>query len=537
MATVTAAVAAETVAAKTKNQTKQSKSKHKAIIDYSKQNQHTNTFGKVQKWLLESPNVSAEPATTTGPAETMVMSAEGTDHVATTTTTTTTTANTKVRQGHLMNKSQSTPERLAGVRSPPGGKKVPSVGNLNDKVKLQVVYKPPFKFSLKLSKNSAVKTKVIGNGSGGNNARGKQQQKLQQQQNRSKMRDGDVGAAVSSRRTAMLIRNVSVEDNDEDDDIDLIGPVSEPAYETLTPKRSCDSAAPVYENVHLKPTASNGTSATAKDPPFSSATFRISKSASSSSLTRKPQAKVLTKHRDSSSNLHQINGSRSSQHDLQHAGTSDTPFGSSQNLIRSSTTNLAKHNRSSFGQGNRDLSRSSTTNLSKQRRTPHGGSQSNLNQLRTNQPHGSNTNLFFDDFSPASRSRRDSLVQQVSPDSTASKSSVSRTSSNSNLKMPAASQRRGTITNNNIPRANLKSGSFNQHQVRHMAAPASATPFGHQHNSRRPNADRPHTADCTDGAGGAIEFEWPRPALNKDDPLPSDLEVMVSDVENLVTDT
>lgn len=524
---VAAAPIVESAAVKTKNQSKQSKSKHKAIIDYSKQNNHTNTFGKVQKWLLESPNVATETPSTSAAGTTMELATEGTDQSV--------NPNNKVRN-HLMSKSQSTPERLAGARSPTG-KKVPSTGNLNDKVKLQVVYKPPFKFSLKLSKNSAVKTKVIGSGSGGN-ARAKQQQKLQQQQqqqlqNRSKpgrSSGGDAdGAAVSSRRTAMLVRSVSVEDNDKDD-IDLIGAVSEPAYETLKPKRGAADSTPVYENVHLKPTTPNSTTA-AKDPPFSSATFRISKSGSSSSLTRKPQTKVLTKHRGSSSNLHQINGSRSSQNDLQQTGTSDTPFGSSQNLIRSSTTNLTKHHRSSFGQGQgRDLSRSSTTNLNKQRRSPHGGSQSNLHQHRPS--HGSNSNLFFDDFSPTSRSRRNSLAKQTSPDSTASKSSVSRTSSNSNLKIPSTT-RRGSISNNNIPRANLKSGSFNQHNVRHNG-PSTSPPNGHQY-VKRPS-DRPHTADCTDGPS-PMEFEWPRPVLGKDDPLPSDLEVMVSDVENLVTDT
>lgn len=516
-AVATAAVV-EAAAVKSKNQSKQSKSKHKAIIDYSKQNNHTNTFGKVQKWLLESPSIATEPSTSaTGTA--MEMASEDTDQVS---------GPTNKARNQLMSKSQSTPERLAGARSP-AGKKVPSVGNLNEKVKLQVVYKPPFKFSLKLSKNSAVKTKVIGSGSGGN-ARAKQQQKLQLQQNRSKPRssgEGD-GAAVSSRRTAMLVRSVSLEDSDKDN-VDLIGNVSEPAYETLKPKRGGDST-PVYENVHLKPTTPNGTTSAKDPPPFSSATFRISKSASSSSLTRKPQTKVLTKHRGSSSNLHQINGSRSSQNDLHQAGTSDTPFGSSQNLIRSSTTNLTKNHRSSFGQGQRDLSRSSTTNLNKQRRSPHGGSQSNLNQPRPN--HGSNSNLFFEDLSPVSRSRRNSHAKQASPDSTVSKSSVSRTSSNTNLKMPPTA-RRGSISNNNIPRANLKSGSFNQHHVRHNG-PATSSPNTHHHSKR--SSDRPHTADCTDG-GPAVEFEWPRPALGKDDPLPSDLEVMVSDVENLVTDS
>ncbi|KAG4074252.1 hypothetical protein HA402_008661 [Bradysia odoriphaga] len=120
----------EPVPIKTKK-LKKTKSKHKEIIDYSKRSEnHSNTFGKVHKWLLESP-IASQPL-----AEV--------EHTS------------KVR--NMMSKSQSTPERLA-PRSP---KKVKSLGNLNDKVKLQVVYKPPFKFSLKLSKNSAVKTKVIG---------------------------------------------------------------------------------------------------------------------------------------------------------------------------------------------------------------------------------------------------------------------------------------------------------------------------------------------------------------------------------------
>lgn len=506
---------------KTKNQ-KKSKSKHKEVIDYSKQN-HSNTFGKVQKWLLESPIV-AQPAA----AEGITSNAE-VEHAS------------KVR--NIMSKSQSTPERLA-LRSP---KKVQSVSNLNDKVKLQVVYKPPFKFSLKLSKNSAVKTKVLGGGGGvSRNKRKSRTDKVSQE-------TAALAAAMGGRRTGLLVRTTSITDNNSEMPTTMgatatissaaqqqqsvpqhaANNTGEPNYETLNSKRD---VVPVYENVNVS----------SKDV-INSATFRINRSASGSNITKQLNQSMSSPHqfshssssskaRGSSSNINLISatsGGQSSSADL--SCGANTQFGSSQNLIRSSTTNLSKTNRNSFDikRGGQDLSRSSTTNLSKDRRH---GSHANLYRQR-NAGGGSNGNLQFDEIPPSSRSRKNSncMKQSQSPDSTASKTSIPRVPSNSNLKIP--SLRRGSISN--IPRANLKTNSFNQHS--RFNGVLSQQQHQHHHAKRNGTADqvssgRPHTSDCTDGG----QFEWPQryivEKMSKDEPLPSDLEVMVSDVENLVND-
>lgn len=506
---------------KTKNQ-KKSKSKHKEVIDYSKQN-HSNTFGKVQKWLLESPIV-AQPAAAEG-----ITSTAEVEHAS------------KVR--NIMSKSQSTPERLA-LRSP---KKVQSVSNLNDKVKLQVVYKPPFKFSLKLSKNSAVKTKVLGGGGGGvsRNKRKTRTDKVSQE-------TAALAAAIGGRRTGLLVRTTSITDNNSVMPTTMAATVQqpqsvlqqavnntgEPNYETLNSKRD---VVPVYENVNVA----------SKDAIINSATFRINRSASGSNITKQLNHSMSSPHqfshssssskaRGSSSNINLISaasGGQSSSADL--SCGANTQFGSSQNLIRSSTTNLSKTNRNSFDikRGGQDLSRSSTTNLSKDRRH---GSHANLYRQR-NAGGGSNGNLQFDEIPPSSRSRKNSnsMKQSQSPDSTASKTSIPRVPSNSNLKIP--SLRRGSISN--IPRANLKTNSFNQHSRFNGPLTPQQQQQQHQHHQAKRNgtADqisigRPHTSDCTDGT----QFEWPQryiaDKMSKDEPLPSDLEVMVSDVENLVND-
>lgn len=522
------------------------KSKHKEVIDYSKQNAHTNTFGKVQKWLLESH--TADPASPSAASAAAVQYPTAVDAAP---------AAAVVRHAPLMSKSQSTPEHLAGKRmatvqpataaaaatassSNKPLTKVPSVSNLNDKVKLQVVYKPPFKFSLKFSKNSAVKTKVIGAAAGA---------RQKPKQHRSLSHRPDAGeqqahgsAAPSTRRTALLVQTLT--GGSTDDAVNLVEHFDEPNYETLTPKRDAPATStaakstPLYENVNLKADAATAAAASASTP-INTATFRISKSASGSSLMQRTAAKSRAStssskrpsHSNSQTDLIREQQQQQQQHD------NETPFGSSQNLIRSSTSNLAAKSgsRSSHGQSSsqppgssQHLSRSSTTNLSKQRRAsgqPRGrGSNPNLNALDDGTGTGGSNG-----------SRRNSLARQHSENA----ASMSRTSSQSNLRQAAAAtQRPGDIVNN-IPRANISgrhpvSSSFNRH-ARHAAGSAG-----------KRGAERPHTADCTDGgpASSVHGFEWP-PALKKSasthaahaaEPLPSDLEVMVSDVENLVTD-
>lgn len=468
---------------------KKTKSKHKEIIDYSKRSEnHSNTFGKVHKWLLESP-IAAQPL-----AEV--------EHTS------------KVR--NIMSKSQSTPERLA-PRSP---KKVKSLGNLNDKVKLQVVYKPPFKFSLKLSKNSAVKTKVIG-------AVGRNKRKVRADKHRDVATIGAVAteAPKSSRRTALLIR--STVDDDESQNPSTSTPktnqngedVTDSTYETLKTNSSDGKSAPVYENVMVGAT---GRSSDSNAEPINSATFRISKSVSGSNLN-KPQ--VVSSNSNSSKPNKRSNQIANSSREFRGSSTNllASAASSSQNLVRSSTTNLAKNNRSSFDmkRGAYDLSRSSTTNLSKEHR--HG---SQLNLLKHRGGGGSSSNLTFDDIQPQSRSRKNSTNLKATDSS--SKTNIPRIPSNSNLKL--SSLHRGSI--NNIPRASLNIHSKiagTPYQQGHMSAK--------QNGSRTDSSGRPHTTDCSE----AKRFEWPDglmvvDKLTKIDD-PSDLEVMVSDVENLVNDT
>lgn len=542
-------------AGKIKSKSK-SKSKHKEVIDYSKQNTHTNTFGKVQKWLLESH--ATDPASTTSTAAAQIPSTMATETAAGA------MPNGAVgRQAMLMSKSQSTPEHLAGKRlgdSATSGAvaaatatvnshnkpitKVPSVSNLNDKVKLQVVYKPPFKFSLKFSKNSAVKTKVIGAGA----AAGSRQKP---KQHRSQSHRPDTGepqhgpSVPATRRTALLVQTLAGDPAD-DDAVNLVTHLDEPNYETLTPKRDAAlhnataSSSPLYENVNLHADAASAATAAAAATPINTATFRISKSASGSSLMQRTAAKSRASTSSSKRPAHSTSQTDLIREQQQQQHDSETPFGSSQNLIRSSTSNLAAKSasRSSHapsaqqpGSSSQHLSRSSTTNLSKQRRTS--------GQSRGR---GSNPNLYvMDDGNgtggSSGGSRRNSLARQQSENA----ASMSRTASHSNLRQAtvAASTRPGDNVNN-IPRANLSGRQFVSASSNRQSKRAAGS-------AGKRGAERPHTADCTDGGptSAVHGFEWP-PGLRKsasshasphaDEPLPSDLEVMVSDVENLVTD-
>lgn len=373
-----------------KKTSKKSKLKQE-IIDYSARTEnHTNTFGKVQKWLMDNPLVTNTPAPT---------QINHTAHV-----------------GKIISKSQSTPEGFVTQpqqqqqqpthlqRSPKKTKvKTKSVGNINEKVKLQVVYKPPFKFSLKLSKNeNNVKTQVV------SGARGKGTRKG---------RIGDIKrVGVSNReestspkgpnqkrRSAILVRSAV-------DPIPTCPPElnksSEPTYETLTPKSK--DAAPAYENLQLNLTKSPSSSTATPAPSINTATFRVSKSASgvmpssvskpSPMQTNAPPPLSQPQHTfnkythnnsnskgNSVNNLNQIPG-HSRRSSLSNNLTKQQFGGSSQNLMRSSTTNLTKANRNSFHikPQNYELNRSSTTNLTKELHGHrHHGSHANLRRGST----------------------------------------------------------------------------------------------------------------------------------------------------------
>ncbi|XP_059610319.1 uncharacterized protein LOC132257444 [Phlebotomus argentipes] len=413
----------------TKRQKKDKKT-HKEIIDYSNRTEnHSNTFSKVHKWLLESPIVS-QPVT----------QVQHSGKVA-----------------NLMSKSQSTPERLT-QRSP---KKTKSVGNLNDKVKLQVVYKPPFKFSLKLSKNQSVKTHVIGNRVG-RNAR-----KVVGRIDKKRVGVLNVDPDTTRRRTALLIRTEEVPKEEEP----VIKAPSEPNYETV------EGEAPFYENVNTG---------------INTATFRVAKSSSGGhvdSLNRTSSHK--------SNSLGGSSGSNTLETTMRSRGRS-AMRGSATNLSmkdwRGSGQNLTRHS----GEG---LMRSSTTNLMSRCRE-----EGSLGRERSHRLSSGTLNI--DDASMQRRSRKNSTASVA-------KVPISRAASNSNLKIP--SLRRGSI--GNIPRASLNASYTRQNSLQ---APRSSVQA----------SARPHTSGCDD----ATPFEWPPVKRAREEPLPSDLEVMCSDVENLVHD-
>ncbi|XP_055696634.1 uncharacterized protein LOC129797822 [Lutzomyia longipalpis] len=434
-----------TLSLKSTKRLKKDKKKHKEIIDYSNRTEnHSNTFSKVHKWLLESP-VAAQPVNQV-------------EHSG--------------KMANLMSKSQSTPERLT-QRSP---MKTKSVGNLNDKVKLQVVYKPPFKFSLKLSKNASVKTHVIANRVS-RNAR-----KIVGRADKKRVGVLNVDPETSRRRTALLIRTTEDAAKEEDTvaKTSAITP-TEPNYETVE-----GGEVPVYENVNAG---------------INTATFRVSRSSSGGHMTN-------SLNRTSSHKSQSIGGSSGSntmETTMRSRGRSSGMRGSTTNLStkdwHGSGNSLARHPREG-------LMRSSTTNLATRCRE-----EGSLGRERTHRH--SNGNLNDEGASGAKRSRKNSSASVA-------KVPISRTASNSNLKIP--SLRRGSI--GNIPRASLNASYTRQNSLQ---APRAAPSGG--------GSGRPHTSGCED----VTPFEWPS-ALStsakqaREEPLPSDLEVMCSDVENLVHD-
>lgn len=506
-------------------------SKHKEIIDYSKRTavdeSQSNAIGKVHQWLLDSP-------ITQPPKEQ--------EHVA------------KTRQ---MNKSQSTPERLA-QRAP---KKSKSATNLDEKVKLQVVYKPPFKFSLKLSKNPVVKTKVIGVPLGA-------AAELQRSKRRSRADKTRQSFAVGKgRRSALLIRSKG---SDEVDGVGLPFNLMPGSSNMEDLQQLMPSQEPNYETLNSRRDSSTDKKSMAKQEPINTNTFRINKSASGSNVIAQHN-KLLNNNSPSNTFESKSSGSRGSTTNLNKLGSMNAHpagdymnergssnrasalnlskqfGGSSQNLMRSSTTNLSKanSNRNSFDtkRGFYDMSRSSTTNLSKDRRQ---GSQ--LNLLKHQHLRGASSKedimlpaVFASTSSNGTRSRRNSSAAKL-PDTLNKTTSIPRVPSNSNLKIP--SLRHGG-TNNNIPRASLNMGTSMKHNanpflrqtsMQTQANVASKGTPSPRHSIADYYPSRPHTAECSTDK----KFDW-SPMIKgdkfdkKNESLPSDLEVMVSDIDTLVT--
>ena len=498
---------------------KKKSSKHKEVIDYSNAESHTNTFGKVQKWLLESPIVSS--------------AASQIEHAS--------------KISNIMSKSQSTPEHLASTQRSPSNTKTKSSTNLtNDKVRLQVVYKPPFKFSLKFSKNDPnVKTKVIGI------------DKSQRQQGRVDRKRNSLEDPARSRRTALLIRSATDEINNQLTD--------EPMYETLNPKVNPpqhqrqksltipNESMPNYENVPSSSTANlidlSLTNSTTS--PVNTSTYRVNKSASGSNITNRNlpvvATPVLGKNRwtasskGSQQNLTYSSGSGGRERRSSIENNLIKFGGSSQNLTRSSTTNLSKNNRQDgIKRRASDMNRSSTTNLNKYHRQHSNHSSSNTNLRRG----GSNMDINApEEHHVVSSNERKSHSRK---NSMGSKSNLPRTFSNSNLMsgvpMPGSSRRESF--NNNIPRASLvNTTSSNANNQFNRQISLNTKPTLLSQKSRllidELNKNRPQTSSCDSSM--FKNFEWPKVLTSQrsmpvNDAVPSDMEVMVSDVENLVND-
>lgn len=442
----------------------------------------------------------------------------------------------------MMTQSQSTPEHLTNMQRSPNNTKTKSANNLNDKVRLQVVYKPPFKFSLRFSKNDpSVKTKVIAN------------DKSNRHKGRVDRKRNSIEDPMRSRRTALLIRSATEEMNNH-----LVNDLpDEPMYETLNPKANLSNVhrqksltmpfdgTPNYENIQTSSTANlidlSLTNSTTS--PINTATFRVNKSASGSNITSRnfPVAAtpVLSKSRQRGSQQNLTNSSGSSERERRLSIGNSTNLikfgGSSQNLTRSSTTNLTKNRQDGVKRRASDMNRSSTTNLNKYHRQ-HSNQSSSSNNLRRG---GSNMDVNAYDGGSSNERKTNSHKNSVS---NGSKSNLPRTYSNSNLISGAsvAGPSRRESFNNNIPRASLASTTNNtaNNQFNRQIS-LNGKPTLSQKSRLlidELNKNRPQTSSCDSSMFKS--FEWPKVlktqrSLPVNDPHASD---MVSDVENLVND-
>lgn len=504
------------------------KSKHKEVIDYSNAESHSNAFGKVQKWLLESPIVSS--------------AASQIEHASKIT--------------NMMSKSQSTPDHLTNMQRSPSNSKGKSTTNLNDKVRLQVVYKPPFKFSLKFSKNDPnVKTKVIGI------------DKSQRNKGRVDRKRNSMEDPMRSRRTALLIRSATDEINNQ-----LVKDFSdEPMYETLNPKTNPPQhqrqksltmphdSIPNYENIPTSSTANLiDLSLNSTSTPINTATFRVNKSASGSNITHRNVPTVATpvmgkgrwtsSQKGSQQNLTNTgSGGRERRSSIGNSSNLIKFDGSTQNLTRSSTTNLTKNRQDGIKRRASDMNRSSTTNLNKYHRQHSGhGSNNNLRRGGSNMDVNAGEEYINGGSSNERKSHNHSRKNSVNmKESMGSKSNLPRTFSNSNLMssgpMPGPSRRESF--NNNIPRASLINNITGSNQFnRQISLNTKPTLLSQQSRMliEEVNKNRPQTSSCDSSM--FKNFEWPK-VLTTQRSMPvndaaqqSDMEVMVSDIENLVND-
>ncbi|XP_033167226.1 uncharacterized protein LOC117145619 [Drosophila mauritiana] len=473
----------------------------KEIIDYSNRNNngddasnlsttnnHTNTFGKVQKWLLESPIV-AQPLS----------------HIE---------HSSRVRK--VMSKSQSTPERL--VQKTP--QKTKSMGNLsNEKVKLQVVYKPPFKFSLRLSKKPKVKTHVVGAG-----VRPKRSQKTS---NRTGGQSSSKEVSTRAKRSALLLCNEAEDDNQ-------ILTLNEPNYETLKPPTPPRSMEHCYENVDMQAEASSS------KPSSSSKVAPSSQNRASLEVAPPVPAQRNSYRRSNSLSTHNPFAAAPRRSSSKASGSVNLTrnFGSTQNLINLSQ-NLSKNKkRSSL---NLKASGSGATRSGKDPPTmgvasPQRRSSSNANLRRDSSvssskavpvPPTRNSRNSFSNIPRASLGGANSnaAVSTGAPPPSFSRQSSSSTATSSSSITPglttgvALQQSASTSAMQRHPPSQPTRRSLHNFRTRSTGTGAAAG---------KPGAAVPSAAATSAGAASAA-------ASNENNELPSDLEVVVSDVENLVS--
>lgn len=493
----------------------------KETIDYSHRNNNAtgiddastlsatanNTFGKVQKWLLESPIV-AQPLSHI-------------DH------------SSRVR--NVMSKSQSTPERL--VQKTP--QKTKSMGNLsNEKVKLQVVYKPPFKFSLRLSKKPKVKTHVVGVSAG---ARPKRTQKTTARSSGQAALAAAVattsnnkaqGGSERTKRTALLMCNEAEDDNQ-------ILTLNEPNYETLKPPtRTSSSTEHCYENVELpgasldaagssKAKIAHSSSRTSVDPAAVAAAQRSSYRRSNSLSTHNPFA--VAPRRSSS----KVSKTESQTPGGGSGGGSinlTRNFGSTQNLINLSQGMAKSKKRSSLNlkaangaaKNGKDPPTAAVPAAPPQRRSTSNSNLRRNSSVSNSQSHAApvpptrNTRNSFSNIPRASLNGG-----QSNSSSSAAAAAVAATSA-----APPSFSRQSSSSTATTASSLSTSGAGALQQSASASAMASQRQFV-QPIRRSLNNFRTRSSAATTTASPAME--------SNSNELPSDLEVVVSDIENLVS--
>lgn len=413
-----------------------------------------NAFGKVQQWLLESPTTATQVASITttaagGAAATTAAALQELDQLD----------NNKTNR--QMSKSQSQTHNLASAtQRNPSPKKVKSLSNLQEKVKLQVVYKPPFKLSLKLSSNSAVQTRVANSGDATRNrraARADKNRKLTGLVDRKKP------------RTALLLQTKSGRDVDIDhgfrlvkssnhrrttEDRQQLMPASDRKKDTLELKAE-RSAILANEKVGnhmagpsliIEPSTSVNTD-TFKISKTSSGTKLLSNSINALNEIDNPPSLRIGNNEYSKPNAHHGSFINNFRHSIA-AATEQTNYQPNGSSGQSSTSNLTKDLHK--------ITRSSTTNLSKNH--SHRNSFDVKNNIHNVARSNSTHNFSRDRLNDAAHSN---LLKQsaYTPRNSSSKTTTLDKLSNSEngtLPSSAISSTSSTNTNTSINSANIK---------------------------------------------------------------------------------